>query len=583
MKSLTQQTLNIYWKHAKKYPWHVFGIVFGMVAHAALHNYNPIVFKKIVDQLPFINKAHIEPVITLIFVMLFVSLFRMACARGLNFLNNYFQPRVMADLSDTCFKYLQQHSYSFFNGSFVGSLVTRVKRYERSFEQISDQIFFDLGKTFVESVIILGIIIYHNRTIGMVTLVWMVLYLIFSYFYALYKMPHDLKRAQADTRVTAQLADSITNNVNIKTFSNYTLEEEKFKQTTYQQFRLRKKSWDLGTIGDIVQALSMIFVHTLVVYLAIRFWQQDLMTVGTIVLIETYWFRMSDKLWNVGKNIRTIYEAIADANEMTEILLKPHEIKDREGAKILRVKEGKIEFKNVGFSYYEGTQVLRNFNLGIKPKERVALIGPSGGGKSTIVKLLLRFHDIQSGGILIDGQDVSTSTQDSLRDSMALVPQDPILFHRTLMENIRYSRPSATDEEVIAAAKAAHAHEFISASQHGYETFVGERGIKLSGGQRQRVAIARAILKNAPILVLDEATSSLDSESESYIQDALKILMKDKTVIVIAHRLSTIMQMDRIIVLENGKVTEEGKHAELVKAKKGTYQKLWQIQAGGFA
>jgi ATP-binding cassette, subfamily B, bacterial len=220
--------------------------------------------------------------------------------------------------------------------------------------------------------------------------------------------------------------------------------------------------------------------------------------------------------------------------------------------------------------------------LKINPGERVALIGPSGGGKSTIVKLLFRFWDIQNGEIRIDDQDIAKVTQESLRESMALVPQESILFHRSLHENISYSRPDATKDEVTQAAKMAHCHEFISKFPKGYDTFVGERGVKLSGGERQRVAIARAILKNAPILVLDEATSSLDSESEMFIQDALKNLMAGRTTIVIAHRLSTIMQMDRIVVIENGEVIEEGKHEELLKVKQGIYQKLWEIQAGGF-
>ena len=218
----------------------------------------------------------------------------------------------------------------------------------------------------------------------------------------------------------------------------------------------------------------------------------------------------------------------------------------------------------------------------IQPGERVALIGPSGGGKTTIVKLLFRFFDLQGGKILIDGLNIALVTQDSLRANLSLVPQDPILFHRSLYDNIAYARPQASKQEVYEAARFAHADEFIRKFSQGYETFVGERGVKLSGGERQRVAIARAILKNAPVLVLDEATSSLDSESELLIQDALKNLMKGKTTIVIAHRLSTIMQMDRIIVIDNGKVVEEGKHKELLKAKQGVYQKLWEIQAGGF-
>jgi len=239
-----------------------------------------------------------------------------------------------------------------------------------------------------------------------------------------------------------------------------------------------------------------------------------------------------------------------------------------------------VLFKKVDFGFNR-RPILKNFNLMINSGEKIALVGPSGAGKTTITKLLFRFFDIQKGYITIDKQSVANVTQDSLRQFISLVPQDPILFHRTLMENIRYGKKEATDKEVMEAAKKARCHEFISELPQGYETYVGERGIKLSGGERQRVAIARAILKNSPILVLDEATSSLDSESESLIQAALRELMQDKTVIVIAHRLSTIMQMDRIIVIENGQVTASGTHDELLK-EKGTYFKLWNIQAGGF-
>ncbi|MEK7075807.1 MAG: ATP-binding cassette domain-containing protein, partial [Patescibacteria group bacterium] len=232
--------------------------------------------------------------------------------------------------------------------------------------------------------------------------------------------------------------------------------------------------------------------------------------------------------------------------------------------------------------YQKTGSILKKFNLDIRAGEKVALIGPSGGGKSTITRIIFRFFDLQKGKIYIDNQDISKVTQASLRESISLVPQEPILFHRSLMENIRYGKLNATDDEVKVAAKLAHCDEFINKFPDQYNTYVGERGVKLSGGERQRIAIARAILKNAPILVLDEATSSLDSESEKLIQDAMINLMHGKTTIVIAHRLSTIMNMDRIIVIENGEITEEGKHKELLKANKGTYQKLWQIQAGGF-
>jgi len=318
-------------------------------------------------------------------------------------------------------------------------------------------------------------------------------------------------------------------------------------------------------------------------YLALKWWYGGLLTLGDIVLVQAYLLRIFDQLWDTGKNIRAIYESLADANEMTEMLLVPHEVQDKPGARALTVSKGELELRNVTFAYPTYAPVLKDFSLLVHPGERIALVGQSGAGKSTIVKLLLRFSDIQGGQILIDGQNIAECRQDSLRRSIALVPQDPILFHRPLLENIRYARPQASREEVIRAAKLAHCHEFIASFPEQYDTYVGERGVKLSGGERQRVAIARAILKNAPILVLDEATSSLDSESEMFIQDALKTLMQGKTTIVIAHRLSTIMQMDRIVVIEGGKIIEEGKHKELIKARQGIYQKLWQIQAGGFA
>ena len=242
---------------------------------------------------------------------------------------------------------------------------------------------------------------------------------------------------------------------------------------------------------------------------------------------------------------------------------------------------GEIAFSNISFDFHKENYVLKDFNLSIKGGERVALVGPSGAGKSTVTKLLLRLYDLSTGSITIDGQDIAAVGQESLRNAISFVPQEPILFHRSLMENIRYGRRDASDAEVVEAAKKANCHDFIDALPEKYDTFVGERGIRLSGGERQRVAIARAILKNSPILVLDEATSSLDSESEALIQDALATLMQGKTVIVIAHRLSTIMKMDRIVVIEDGGIVAEGSHKELLK-QGGLYKKLWSIQAGGF-
>ena len=583
MESLSKQTLKIFWQHAKNYKKYVVGICFFLLLHSVAESAGPFLYKQLINTLTSYNFTLYRQCLIILAIILTARFIRSFSFRIKDYLQTFFEARIMGDLNDQCFDYLHHNSYSFFSGNFVGSLVNKVKKMERGFETICDRVIDDYIRTFLAIVFAVIMLSLSHLLLGMALLVWCVIYIGAIYFFSLYKLKFDMRKAELDTKITAQLADTFTNNTNIKLFANFSKERRDFRSITQEHFEVRRHSWNLMTYLETFQSTLMFILEGLMMYLSIRFWRAGQLTVGDFTLIQLYIISIFDRLWGMGKQVRMFYEALADANEMTEILLTPHEIRDAANAKTLKVTNGKIEFQNVGFSYHKKEAVYKDFNLEISAGERVALIGPSGGGKSTIVKLLFRLHDIQKGKILIDGQDVSKVTQDSLRDNMALVPQDPILFHRTLMENIRYSKIGASDEEVIAAAKAAHAHEFITKASHGYNTFVGERGIKLSGGERQRVAIARAILKNAPILVLDEATSSLDSESEHYIQDALKVLMRDKTVIVIAHRLSTIMQMDRIIVLENGKITEQGKHEELVKVEQGTYQRLWQIQAGGFS
>ncbi|MDO8558544.1 MAG: ABC transporter ATP-binding protein [bacterium] len=583
MQTLTKRTLSIFWEHSKKYRLQAAVLVLGVFLFTVFQTYTPFLYRDLINLLASGRvPENLEKAIYLVVLIFILNFVKISSWRVTNFVNNYFESKVMRDLTNTCYQYLQKHSVGFFSSSFVGSLVTKVKRYERAFEQIADQLIFDLGRSLLDTGLVLTVLLWKYPTFGLILLFWCAAFLVFAYFYARFKLPYDIRRARVDTHTTAQLADSFTNNTNIKLFASYERENERFGEVTNEQFLARKKSWDLGTWSDVVQGFFMVGLEFLIMYVAVKFWLAGKLDVGSVALLQAYVIRLSDKLWNTGKNIRVIYEALADANEMTQMLSTPFEIKDATGAGRLEVSKGSIGFRNVLFGYYKEASILKDFNFSILPGERVALIGPSGGGKSTIVKLLLRFYDIQGGEILIDGQNIASVTQDSLRQTASLVPQEPILFHRTLMDNIRYAKPDASDEEVIRVSKLAHAHEFISSFSRGYNSLVGERGIKLSGGERQRVAIARAILKNAPILILDEATSSLDSESEMYIQDALRHLMQNRTTIVIAHRLSTIMQMDRIVVVENGVIVEEGKHEELLKVQQGLYQKLWGIQAGGF-
>ena len=583
MQSATKQTLKIFWQHSNRYKLSVIVIVVGIILTTANNVITPFFYKGVFNALVGSSPHKFDIAIRFVWYILAIGLFHQVVWRVIGLTNNFYQSRVMSDLLNTCYEYILDHSYSFFSNNFVGSIVTRVRRFQRSFETVADQLYWNIGRLVLHVGAIITILFFHLPTMATIMLVWSGIYVGFAYVYSRYKLKYDIARASQDTKTTAHLADTVTNNLNLKLFTSKPAETKIFRGITDELHRLRRYTWDLGQYSEIFQGLSMVLLEFTIMYLAVRYYQQGRITLGDLALLQAYLGLIFEQLYNLGRHIRNLYESLADANEMTVMLMEPHEVIDQPNARQLKVTAGAIQFNYVDFHYHKRTPILKNFNLAIAPGERLALIGPSGGGKSTIVKILFRFLDIQGGEILIDGQNIVTVTQNSLRGQVALVPQEPILFHRSLLDNIRYGKPNATKQEVIVAAKAAHCHEFISAFPEGYETFVGERGVKLSGGERQRVAIARAILKNAPILVLDEATSSLDSESESYIQDALKNLMKGKTTIVIAHRLSTIMQMDRIVVIDGGKIIEQGKHEELLKAQQGTYQKLWHIQAGGFA
>lgn len=582
MQTLTKQTLQIYWQHSKKYKLAIFLIALGIVGITLTEIYVPFLYKKLFNLLAQRGPDSLSQLIKTVWLIALVLGTEWLFRRIQEFANIKFQARTMSDLLNTCFNYLQGHSYAFFTNNFVGSLVRRVNRYTRSFEDITDEIVYRIGRTALNVLGILIVLFYRHWLLGSGFLLWTMLFVGFNVWFAKYKIKYDLARAEIDTKTTAHLADTVTNNINIKLFGSQQNEFQTYQHLTDELYRTRQLTWNLNALADTFQSALLYLLEISLMFTAVKLWTRGLLTIGDFALIQAYIFQVIMRIWDVGRFLRRIYESLADANEMTEILTTPYGVQDIAGAKNLEVPNGKIEFQNVSFYYHKHSPILQKFNLTIKPGEKVALIGPSGGGKSTIVKLLFRFYDIQSGQILIDNQDISKVTQNSLRDNLALVPQEPVLFHRSLLENIRYAKPDASEAEIIQAAQLAHAHEFISAFQDGYQTYVGERGVKLSGGERQRVAIARAILKNAPILVLDEATSNLDSESERLIQDALKTLMKNKTTIVIAHRLSTIMQMDRIVVIDGGKITEQGRHEELLKIKKGTYQRLWEIQAGGF-
>ena len=584
MKQQTKQTIQIYWQHVKQYKLFLFLTIFGTVSTAIANTMGPLYIKQMLDIVAADNSNRIitHELLKALWIFALISFgqwlgWRLAITSVIQY-----ESRVLNDLGNSCFQYLHKHSFNFFNDNFVGSLVKKVGRFVRAFEDINDRLIFDVLTLILNTSIVVVVLFLRNFLLGLVMLVWVIIFITVNLVVAKFKLKYDIERSAADTKTGAHLADSVTNNVNIKLFVGFEKEVQTHRDLNKDLLKKRLKTWNLNNIFEAIQGLLGIVLEVALFYIAIKLWNQGRLTVGDFVLIQSYIVVILNRVWDFGNVVRRIYESLADAEEMTAILKMPHEVRDILKAKEIKVVDGKIEFIGVVFNYQKTRSILKKFNLTIDSGEKIALVGPSGAGKSTLIKLLLRMHDVTGGKILIDGQNISKITQESLWKNISLVPQDPILFHRTLRENIRYGKFDATDQEVEAAAKLAHCHEFITDLENGYDTFVGERGVKLSGGERQRVAIARAILKNAPILFLDEATSSLDSESEHYIQDALNNLMKGKTVIMIAHRLSTIMTADRILVIDHGEVVEGGSHKELLKKKTGLYKKLWDLQAGGF-
>ncbi len=488
----------------------------------------------------------------------------------------------MAQIKQNSFQYLIRHSHNFFTNSFTGGLVQKINRQARAFERLFDTFIFNFAPLMLTVVGAIVVTFFTSKILSLIILIWVIIYFTCSTLFYLWRMKYNVEMARLDSETTALLADNISNNQTISLFNSYKRETDSYAAATVKQSKYEVKAWNYAGLYDSVQLLLVYLMEFVIFYYAIKFWSIDKLTVGGIVMVQIYVVSLAKQIWSVNMVLRNIFESLADSKQMTEIMLAPHEIQNISNALDLKIRQGEIEFKNVTFNFNDTRDVLENINCQIKAGEKIALVGPSGAGKTTFVRLILRLYNLTSGQILIDSQDISLVTQESLRQSISLVPQDPILFHRTLMENIRYGRPEAADEEVIAASKLAHCDEFIEALPLKYETFVGERGVKLSGGERQRVAIARAILKNAPILILDEATSSLDSNSEALIQKALDNLMKGRTTIAIAHRLSTIRKMDRILVMEGGKIIEEGTHEELSNKESGLYKDLWELQAGGF-
>jgi ATP-binding cassette subfamily B protein len=490
-------------------------------------------------------------------------------------------------LEKQSFDILIQQKYDFFENNFSGSLIKQASRFSRAYEVIMDWFLFQFMQNLIGIFIAFLLFYQHYPEFAYYFLVWVIFYIAWSVGFSIWKLKYDQAIAKADSKLGGSYSDAISNISIVKSFALESSEKEAISDKANEVYARKKTAWILMFISFAIQGLMTMGIELVLVYLMIGKWQAGQFNVGEFVLFQSILIMLVHRLWDFGRNFRNFFTALADASEMAEIYQSRHTEnteEDLQNAKALSIDHGKISFNNIHFAY-GGTQqsnpcLFENFSLTIKAGEKVALVGHSGSGKTSLTKLLFRFFEPQKGTILLDEHNAKDFTLSSLRKQISLVPQQPELFHRSVRENILLNT-QATDEALISAATKSRSLGFIERLNDGFDTMVGERGVKLSGGEKQRIALARAFLENAPIVILDEATSALDSITEKEIQTAIFELIEDKTAIVIAHRLSTILRMDRIIVLERGQIIEEGSHHELLK-KQGKYAEMWNHQSGEF-
>ena len=476
--------------------------------------------------------------------------------------------------------YVTLHSRAYFSDRFAGSISNKIGHASNGVRDMVDQILWEFLSLLVSIIASITIAFLTSPILALIFIAWVSTVLVINVYFARRRAPMAAKAQALETQVTGATVDLLSNITAMQEYARRMFEIDRLKEFIMKRHEAGLHNWHYGehvlTFNSVVQSA---FAGGMV-FFAIHLASQGLISIGDVVLILALIFRVEDQFLFMGQQVNRFGETWGEVRDSLEEILLPHEMPDKFDAQALKVPRGAISLENVSFGYADN-HIFQNLNLEIKGGERVGIVGRSGAGKSTLVRLLLHHYELGDGAIKIDGTEISSVTQESLRENISVVPQEPLLFHRSITDNIAYGKPEATEEDVIRASRLAHAHDFILKLPEGYASLVGERGVKLSGGERQRIAIARAILKDAPILLLDEATSALDSESEISIQKALKKLMEGKTVLAIAHRLSTLREMDRILVMDNGVIEEEGTHEQLI-ARGGIYAELWNHQAGGF-
>ncbi|MBA2279216.1 ABC transporter ATP-binding protein [Candidatus Saccharibacteria bacterium] len=581
-------TIRFYWRYAKEYPYTLLGLVICLPFTILFNQFlPPLILANTLRRLSLGDFIPNQPwdsfrseIIMYAAVILFASL---VMWRVVDVMVWRLEGKIQRDIARSIFNHLISQSADFHANRFSGSLVSQTNKAISSYVRLADTTWFNVIPL-ISSIILASVILWSQAPIYVVSLVlFSIFYISTSVFVSKPVRRKGAVHARAESKQTGYLADALTNIMAVKSFSSELFENIAYKKVTkYTHSKLmdimsahQRQMLYFGGLSSIISITSF----ALAIVSVISF-NAD---VATVFLILSYTTNIVVQLFQFSnQGLRNYNRSIGDAAEMVKIMALEPEISDTQIPEKLRMGRGAINLNNLTFAHKDAdTSIFEHLNLRIKPGEKVGLVGHSGSGKSSLVRVLQRFSDINKGEITIDGQNITKVTQADLRSVISYVPQEPLLFHRTIEENISYGKPEAQKQEILAVARKANAHDFIESLPKGYDTLVGERVVKLSGGQRQRIAIARAMLKNAPILVLDEATSALDSESEILIQDALWKLMEDRTAIVIAHRLSTIQKMDRIIVLDDGKIAEEGSHKELIH-RDGVYAKLWQHQSGGF-
>ena len=490
-------------------------------------------------------------------------------------------PKLQAAIRIQMFDHIQRHSPHYFNERFAGNLANKISDMTAAVETLLTQLWWPLIPAVALALfgtLFLGFI---SPFLALILIVWMGLHLGVCWFFSKSCAIYEYRHGESRSTLLGKIVDSLTNNFAVNLFYRFTYEKKALNpfQKEEQETSIFAKRYveKMRSVTSLFYAtVCFMGINGWMIYL----WLHHQITTGEVAQVFGTMWNIANTMWYVGGTLPLFFQSLGIAKQAYTVMQDPQDIQDKPQAKELQIKRGEILFENVSFDYGE-KKLFTNKHAHIQGGEKVGLVGFTGAGKSTFINLILRFFPLHQGRILIDGQEIAEVTLESLRRQIALIPQDPILFHRTLRENISYGKPEATEHAILLAAKLAHCDEFIRNIPGGYEAKVGERGTKLSGGEKQRIAIARALLVDAPILILDEATSSLDSITENYIQDSLETLMQNRTTLVIAHRLSTLSRMDRILVFDEGKIVEEGSHKMLMD-KKGLYFKMWSMQVGGF-